>query len=428
MLYGPPEGKDGYRAYLAKLKRYHGDQPVLIAEFGIPSSRDAAHIHPEGWDHGGHTDAEQGMINGQLMTAIHESGMAGGVLFSWFDEWCKKTWLFGEYSIPQDRRPFWFNLQDPEQNYGLLAAYPGYPEKKVTLAGRENEWNGGVILYEKKEAAMIFRFHEGSDDVRRLTRLVVQHDEGFLYLRLETAAPLDFTRSHYLIGLDTTSTGIGERRLPFRSNVQSPLGLTFLIHVAGKEKSRILAAASYDKYLNAGTGKIIPAASAEGAWVIMQNQTNRRRVSKDGKRFFPSQVANMSRLRFGSLAAHEKDYNSLADFFFRDTSIELRIPWGLINVADPSSKSIIWKEKEGIVKKTEGIRVIALSYKPDGDRLTAAPTGRATNHTDCLPFILHEDQVKLYSWQGWNTPIYHTYLKESYHQYRRILAELPEFV
>jgi hypothetical protein len=136
----------------------------------------------------------------------------------------------------------------------------------------------------------------------------------------------------------------------------------------------------------------------------------------------------MSGLRFGSLDVNEKDYNSLADFFFRDTSIELRIPWGLINVADPSSKSIIWKEKEGIVKKTEGIRVIALSYKPDGDRLTATPTGRATNHTDCLPFVMHEDQVKLYSWQGWNTPIYHTYLKESYHQYRRILAELPELV
>jgi hypothetical protein len=426
MLHEAVGGEDGYLAYLDALKRHHGDQPVLIAEFGVPSSRDIAHLHPAGRHHGGHSDREQGMINGQLMRAVHESGMAGGVLFSWFDEWCKKTWLFGEYAIPQDRNPFWFNLQDPEQNYGLLATYPGYPGKKVSLACRGLEWADAAVLYRKKERPMVHRFHDGADDVRRLTRLSVQHDEGFLYLRLETGAPVDFSRAHYLIGLDTTGTGIGERSFPFRVKLLSPMGLTFLVHLAGKDKSRILAAATYDKYLNEGSGRIVPAESTDCAWVIMQNQTNRRRVSKDGKRFFAAEVANTSRLRFGTLEPDKKEYHSLADFFFSGNAIELRIPWGLVNVTDPSSKNVLWKEQGALVKKTTGIRVVALSYKP-GDGLSAAPTGASAAHTDCFPSAWTEDRVKRYVWHDWNTPVYHTYVKESYHSYGRVLAGIPEF-
>ena len=46
--------------YLADLKRYHGHQPVLVAEFGISTSRGVAHVHPEGWNHGGHDERGQG--------------------------------------------------------------------------------------------------------------------------------------------------------------------------------------------------------------------------------------------------------------------------------------------------------------------------------------------------------------------------------
>jgi hypothetical protein len=72
------------------------------------------------------------------------------------------------------------------------------------------------------------------------------------------------------------------------------------------------------------------------------------------------------------------------------------------------------------------VRVIAVSYKPEQGGFAASETGQAANHTDCLPADWTEGQVRIYSWQDWNTPIYHTYLKESYHHYRRILAELPE--
>ena len=421
-----PDRENAYLAYLTALKEYHGRQPVLIAEFGVPSSREAAHWHRGGWHQGGHSDREQGEINGLMMRAIHKAGMAGGILFSWSDEWFKKNWVFLPYELPAERKPYWFNLQDPEQNYGLLAAYPGYPGKKVRLACRSDDWSSAVVLYEKKEDTMAFRFHDDADGARRLTRLCVQHDEGFLYILLETARAIDFTRANFLVGLDTCSAGAGERLIPFGMNVMSPVGLTFLIHVAGKERSRILTTASYDKFLNGNTGVITPGESDQGAWVMMQNEPNIRRSSRDGKRIFPARHFSMSRLRFGTLDAKSPDYHSLADFFFRDRTIELRIPWGLINITDPSSKRVLWKDRNGTTRRTKGIRVLAVSYKPDDAGVTARRTGMLQNHADCLPAELTASTIRSYSWEGWETPLYHTFLKESYFRYQKILKRIPE--
>ncbi len=415
-----------YLAYLTELKRHHGRQPVLIAEFGVPSSREAAHWHRGGWHQGRHSDREQGDINGQLMKAIHRSGMTGGILFSWCDEWFKKNWLFQPYEVPADRKPFWFNFQDPEQNYGLLAAYPGYPGKKVSLACRSGDWAGAAVLYEKNGDAMAFRFPDGADDARRLTRLFVQHDEGFLYLRLETAGAIDFKKANFVVGLDTCASGAGERLMPFGTNVHSPVGLTFLLQLAGKERSRILTTASYERYLNAATGVILPGESDQGAWVMIVSEPNVRRSSKDGKRIFPARHFSMSRLTFGSLDRKNPDYHSLADFYCRDRAIEIRIPWGLINITDPSSKQVLWKDKNGTTRGTKGIRVLAISYKPDDGGVAAQPTGRPQNHTDCLPAECTASAVRTYSWEGWETPLYHTFLKESYFRYREILQRIPE--
>jgi tetratricopeptide (TPR) repeat protein len=420
-----PDRENAYFAYLKALKRHHGSQPVLIAEFGVPTSRESAHWQRNGWHQGGHSDTRQGEINGHLMRAIHDSGMAGGVLFSWFDEWFKRNWLFLPYELPADRKPFWFNLQDPEQNYGLVAAYPGYPRKKVNLACRNEDWQDATVLYEKKKDVMSFRFYDGADDTRRLKRLSVQHDEGFLYLRLETAGKIDFSAASYLIGLDTSASGIGERLLPCGTNTLSPVGLTFLIHLAGKKQSRILTTATYDKHLNVNTGTIKPVDSDQGAWVMMHTEPNIRRHSKDRTRIFPAHLFSMSKLTFGSLEAASRDYHSLADFFFLDSVVELRIPWGLLNITDPSSRTVLWKDSKGTTRKTKGVRMLVVSYKPEAGGIAAQRSGLEQNQTDCLPGELTASSVRTYTWDRWETPLYHTFLKESYYRYKDLLQRIP---
>ncbi len=415
-----------YLAYLRTLKRHHDRQPVLIGEFGVPSSRDASHWQKSGWHHGGHTETRQGEINGLLMKSIHEAGMAGGALFSWFDEWFKRSWMFSPYEIPADRTPFWFSIQDAEKNYGLLAAYPGYPGKRVTLSGRREEWSAAETLYEKKENMQSYKFNDGFDDSRSLARLTAQHDEGFLYVMLKTKGKVDFSRAHYLIGLDTCCSDTGESLLPFKTKLRCPVGLKFLVHLAGESRSRILACKSYDKYLNVEKGEIKPSASDQGAWVVMQNRTNIRRISKDKKTFYPSRVISMSNLRHGSLDPKNPRYNSLSDFSVHENMIELRVPWSLINFTDPSSRSVLWMDRKGNTTKTEGIKILAASYKPEQGFLYAAATGRKHNITDSLPNRMTRENIRQYTWEEYNTPVYHLYLKESYGVYKKILSGIRE--
>jgi hypothetical protein len=159
---------------------------------------------------------------------------------------------------------------------------------------------------------------------------------------------------------------------------------------------------------------------------MMQNEANKRRASKDGKRFYPSRGFFMSHLQFGNLERNSSHYNSLADFFITDHIVELRIPWGLINMTDPSSKMVLWKDKNGQTRKTDGIGIIAASYKPVKNQLYAEDTDLVSNITDSFPQSLSQNNIATYSWSEWETPIYHTYLKESYYKYKEFLTQIPE--
>jgi hypothetical protein len=417
-----------FLTYLLALKKQHGNQPILIAEFGVPSSRDIAHWHSRGWHHGGHPEIKQGEINGLLMNAIYQAKMAGGILFCWFDEWFKRSWLFLPYYAPSERKPLWYSSQDTEENYGLLAMYPGYPKKRVSLTGRKEEWFTSTMLYEKKDNQMVFKSNDGFDDVRFLKTLLAQHDEGFFYLFMATKGKIDFTKAHYLIGLDTCSSENGELMFPLNTRLIAPIGFQFLVHLAGRDRSRILVCKDYDKYLNGDKNERKPYVSDKGEWVIMQNKTNIRRISKDGKTFFPSRVYSMSNLRFGSLDPNHPHYDSLADFYFTQNLIEIRLPWSLIQFTDPSSKLVLWGDKDHRVRKTDGINVLVLSYQPEEDQLFAKKTGQKVNISDSLPEKLGLEDIKKYTWEEWLTPIFHTYLKASYYKYRETLSEISGFI
>jgi len=412
-----------YDAYLRLLKAHHGSQAVLIAEYGVPSSREICHWHRLCWYHGGHNEVQQGKINGEMIKAIHETGMAGGSLFCWFDEWFKRNWLFSSFELPADRNQLWFNLQDAEQCYGLIAAYPNYPSKKINLKGDRSEWRDATVLYQN-EGASEHRFSDGADASRRLGSLSVQNDEGFLYLALTTSDTIDFNKGHYVIGIDTCDPAAGEFLLPFNLGISSPVGLKFLIHLTGTKTSRILTCMSYDKYLNDPKKELWPKPSREGAWVCMQNKTNDRRISKDQKHFYPARVFTMSTLRHGSLDPRHKQNDSLADFYVADKMIELRIPWGLIMVTDPSSRTVYWKQGDQTTRQTDGIRFVAFSYKPDADGLSAKKTGKAHNATDMLPRVMQPQIIRTYAWNGWNVPLYHFYEKKSLAVYRQYLTEI----
>ena len=112
-----------YAGYLKDLREHHKDIPLLVSEFGVPSSRGMAHRGPLDRNQGMHSEQEQGQITKDLINSIYNEGFDGGIVFSWQDEWFKRTWNTMELSNP-DRRAMWFNRLTNEANFGLLAVEP----------------------------------------------------------------------------------------------------------------------------------------------------------------------------------------------------------------------------------------------------------------------------------------------------------------
>ncbi|ODA43319.1 hypothetical protein THER_1961 [Thermodesulfovibrio sp. N1] len=404
--------KRPYLAYLRRLKEHHKGQPLVVAEFGIPTSRASAHWHSQGWTHGGKNEIEQANILLQMIDDIKKAQYAGYVIFSWTDEWFKVNWLFMKYYMPRDRKPLWFNLQDPEENYGLFEVYPGYPKKIVSLEGNLEEWEEAFIAHEKTKPIK----RAGEIKSVRLT-----HDEGFLYILIEALEEVDFKRVNFLVGIDTGHQEYGEFSFPLGIDLRSPVGLKFLVHFAGKDISRLLIASSYNKMLSDGKffsqkKEVFPQKSFEGKWSLIVAKNNMRRITKDFKKFFGPKFFNLSCLRFGSLNPENPDFDTLADFYVKDNLIEIRLPWELLNFSDPSSRKMLWKEGNNLHKESDGVRLLAISFIPDPSN-----PPKALNLLDFIPNPLTKDKIKTYLWDGWEMPSFHMRLKKSYYILKRFL-------
>lgn len=81
-----------YRAYLNLLTSYH-TIPVVISEFGISTGRGMAHRDLNtGRNQGNMSERDQGMALVECYEDIMSAGCAGSCVFSWQDEWFKRTW------------------------------------------------------------------------------------------------------------------------------------------------------------------------------------------------------------------------------------------------------------------------------------------------------------------------------------------------
>jgi tetratricopeptide (TPR) repeat protein len=417
-------GPSNYIGYLRDLKRHHGAQPVLIAEFGVPGSRGVAHLQPQGWHHGGHTEKAQAEIGARLLMNIREAGLAGGVLFALLDEWFKRNWLVMDYEVPYERNPLWLNVLDPEQNYGVLAARPGAKGWTVVVDGRPGDWTGRAPLAAKAPGGPLRRFDDGHDAARTLRGLWAAADEAYLYLRLDVErldadgdGRPDWDEAWYLIGIDTYDAERGDRRLPLAEKTASPAGLEFCVVLDGAGTARLLVDPPYDVQ---GTRRrpYGSAANDDGRFVPLVVETNRRRLGRDGT-VYREQHHDRSPLVHGSLDRDDADHTTLADWRAGAASgtIEIRLGWGLLNVADPSSRRVVHDDPKDLRRvgtvATPGFRFIAAAVKPDG------PPGGATPVRGRLADLLPADAARaadlpLFTWPAWERPSYRIERKEGW--------------
>ena len=390
--YGPSH----YFGYLLALKQHYPGMPLVISEYGVPSSRGDAHRQPEGIDHGGHDEVAQAKYDVRLTSEIREAGLAGGVLFAWIDEWFKHNWAVIDLERPAERTRLWHNAMDAEQNYGLLGEYAGDTATLPVLGGDPAKWRALTAL--ERDASATLR---------------VGSDAAYLYLAIESPATAE--GGSYVVGIDTYGRSVGQFLLPGLRAADS-VGYEFALTLKDTT-GRMWVAPWYSPYLvpKQGMGPTaldpfyqygarVGRTSHTGVWDSMWVTSNRWRIARDG-RTFPADGTDRGRLRFGTEAE-----STLSDWYVDKAAnlLEIRIPWGLLNVTDPSSHEVLTSitARGGFeTDTTDGFRFGVAVLDRAGvaqDRLAPGPT---------------------YRWPGWEMPVSHERLKAAYFAIRDLWSQ-----
>lgn len=313
------EGCFPYGGYLREFMMFHKKYPALIAEYGLSTSLGIAHFANDGLHHGGLGERDQGNGIIRMTKAALSEGYAGTVIFEWIDEWAKKTWTTEPFMIPYARHVVWHNVLDPEQQYGLIAMVGSSRRGYREIAARTDDASASV----------------GSS--ARVKTVAIWGDESHLSLSIDSALAWDSFRGTALVALDVADRSRGlfsARAAKFPSGCEFLLELTFGADTGNAGSSavsaRILAADSY----NPGKGRVSLDAKRGDAFTEIRVLVNRSSVDSLG-RLDPARYANRSILPCG-------DFSDGRNCVSVDGSrILARIPWGLLNVSDPSRLTVL---------------------------------------------------------------------------------------
>ncbi|MHC0036867.1 hypothetical protein [Pseudoneobacillus sp. C159] len=397
--YKDQDGKpNNYAGYLHELISEH-DMPVLVAEFGVPSSRGLTHLNAYGMDQGHHSEQEQGEINTRLYKSILHEGYAGGLVFTWQDEWFKRTWNTMDLDNPE-RRPYWNNVQTNEQHFGLLSFEPSAIEKQIYVDGKEGDWK-------KVKAVPIY---QSSTKNSAINGIDLFSDSGYLYTKLRFNQPIDWQKDDIYLLLNTISDqGQNKVTLSNGETVETK-GVDFMVQIKDEHSANIMVDSYYDPfYFQYGELlkmiRVAPYANkkANGIFHPIRLALNKEMVIPSTKKKYPFTAYETGQLMFGDGNPNHNEYNSLTDISLSKDGklLELRIAWQLLNVKDPSMKEALgdlWSMGLEGSQKIDTIQMNALLLN----------NGKILN-TDWVNQSIH------YNWNEWEQPIFAERLKKSYY-------------
>lgn len=351
----PSDGKiDPYSGYLHQLRAYHGEQAVMITEFGVPSGPGIAHLGALGRNQGHHSERQQGRIDSRLLLNIKEEDFAGGIVFSYIDEWFKFTWNTIELEVPGVRRQLWRNVYTNEEQFGLVAAEPGAGGPIVTLDGDGSEWDASAILadlgLDHSNGSEVIGSSDGP--VRQVRAI---KDEAYLYLRLLLADESVLSDGRIVIGFDVREGGNGG--LPGLPGVMPNADVA--VELGPGQTGRIMQAAWWEPTrILYGVGLRMFDVDPEiirpdsGVWVTPLQILNKPEVVPATGERLATELFEQSKIVWTN------DTNDVLAFAAtKGTTIELRIPYMALGFSDPSSKLIYIQRLDGTVDTAEVDRI-----------------------------------------------------------------------
>lgn len=382
---------NSYRAYLTMINEHH-TMPVIISEYGVPSSRGRAQSDRNtSRAQGGMSEKEQARALVECYQDIMAAGCAGSVAFTWQDEWFKRTWNTMAYT-DLTKTPYWSDYQTNEQYFGILSFDPGDKKSVCYVDGDVSEWTPEDIVQQQGDFSLSYKYDE-KYMYFYVNKKNYNPQKDVLYLPIDTTPKT---------GSNTWSGATGGFEEP----------ADFLLILSGKTNSRLLVQKRYealraifshrvyleDAYLNKpakDTDEFVPIE-------LMLQVSNDPRFELSNTGFDVGSTFNTGNLTHGNGNPASPDFNSLADFYIQGDTIEIRLPWSLLNFLNPSEMVIHddYYEHYGI--------------EPLSIRDFRVGVGMLESDVDVIP-------METAPLEGWGRrPTYHERLKEGYYALKEL--------
>lgn len=318
-----------YLAYLKALTAYH-TMPVVIAEYGLTTGRAMSQEDLCGSrSQGNMSEAEQGQGLIDCYMDITDAGCAGSCIFTWQDEWFKRTWNT-MHAVDLDKTPYWSDFQTNDQFFGLLTFDPGKKESVCYVDGDLSEWTEDDVVMSGK----------GID-------LSIKYDEKFIYFmaRGEDGGFKPGEDTLY-IPIDTTPKSGSLYCEDYDVSFERPCDFLMVIH--GGDDSRVVVNERYEAlkaiYGETYYGEIPytdPPARDSSKFVPIYLALTVQDLIPDRMSNDPAgKKVETGALRLGCANPDAADFDSLADFDFGENAVEIRVPWQLLNFSNPSEMQI----------------------------------------------------------------------------------------
>jgi hypothetical protein len=333
---------------------------------------------------------------------------------------------------PAERRKLWHNAMSPEQNFGVIALRAGAPGSYHIIDGEPGEWKKEPDA--AKSTAALQPVGDGFDAMRTITDLTLDHDAEFLHIRLrvEDLDPdkngvVDWDKVDYVLAFDTIDPKRGDSRLDPKGQVQVERRVEFQLRIAAADDVQLFVDKPYDLF---------------GLWHKMKEKWQLyKTVQNDAGEF--NLVRTITNAEYGWTNPATGNYEMLGPMYVQETGrfttgrevdntnsnfwysianrmLEIRIPWNLLNVTDPSSRMVVDDDglsgKNVSLAKTLGISVLAVA-------MGGGATGGAA-FVDSLPaasktgtgWLVPAAGMPTLSWPTWeDAPPYHEYKKASWY-------------
>lgn len=386
-------GKNPYIGYLKELKSFYKDIPLIIAEYGVPSSWGNAKQSVSGMSHGGHSEEMQGIYAVRMLKNMYDTNCGGGGYFALFDEWWKNCWINEPSTFPRESYHLWHDVTNPEQNYGLMTFKPQVliKERADFLEGETSEYTESVYFTVDPQF-----FHI---DIN-----LKLFFNGKLYVLIDTYG-------------DIKGENEGERNIKVsdETGIEVIRGGEFLLEIDIENRdAELYVAKNYDLFgiwFDLNTRGWNPGKSESGGWNPVMWKNNDRYLTGDG-RIIEEQVQHIGRLKVRLNDQNESNLDAVVLDDWR--RVNIRLPWNLLQFSNPSSREVFWGNKEMLEtgsRESDGIGVSLVFYRKSDNE------------------ILDKVETEKVKWEKWDlVRLYSERDKKSYDIFRRKFKELEKII